>query len=200
MQEEDVSELYNLYVQQMCGVRFVQPESKHPQVRYFSTQINDVMRHCHLCQRSKVAKPTLGYIKPESKIIFIVEAPMGDRINNKDVLFDSRGAQMLTNIASNVFKQSIFSILSLVKCGSVPPTKEEIQVCKPYIIEQIKHHQADKIIIFGDMALETLLGLDSTHKGVVLDFLGKKVIATFSLTQLLRNPSLKKVAMEHFRY
>lgn len=182
----------------MCGVRYVELESKHLQNRHFSTSINDAISHCHLCYRSKLSKPTLGYIKPESNLIFITDTPMGDFVNEKAILFDSRATQMLSNIANNVFKQADFSAISLVKCGKEVPNTNEANICKSYAIEQIKQLQASAIIIFGDLALDVLLGLDSTHKGVVLDFLDKKMITTFSITQLLRNPSLKKSAMEHF--
>lgn len=113
-------------------------------------------------------------------------------------LVDSKASQMLTNIAQRVFNLQHFSVLSLLKCAPHPPSSQEIELCKPYLISQIQALNASCLVLFGEVVLESLLGLDSSHKGALLDAFGKKAIATHSITALLRNPSLKKESLEHF--
>ena len=48
------------------------------------------------------------------------------------------------------------------------------------------------VVLFGEVVLESLLALDPSHKGALLEAFGKKTIATHSIAALLRNPSLKK--------
>ena len=112
-------------------------------------------------------------------------------------LFDSKGAQMLQNIAQNVFKTDKFSVLSLLKCATRESTQQEREACKPYLISQLSKSPAKAVVLFGEVVCESVLGLDFSHKGVALDLLDKKAIATYSLSQLLRNPSLKKQTLAH---
>ena len=114
-------------------------------------------------------------------------------------LVDSKASQMLTNIAQRVFNLEHFSVLSLLKCAPHPPSPQEIELCKPSLISQIQTLNASCLVLFGEVVLESLLGLDSSHKGALLDAFGKKAITTHSIAALLRNPSLKKESLEHFR-
>ncbi len=188
-------ELEELYFKQSCGVHFIdiKPIDTKPNV-ILDNNLADTIRHCHLCTRSKIAKPTIGYNIPNSKIIFIVETPMGDG----NVLFDSKASQMICNIAKNIFNQESFSVFSLLKCGNQEIIDEQIALCKPYLITQTKQSQAQKVVIFGERIADAVLGLNASHKGVILDLYGKKAVVTYSILQLLRNPSLKKEAMKHF--
>ncbi|OBV29395.1 hypothetical protein BKN38_07320 [Helicobacter sp. CLO-3] len=201
---QNLKNLYALYVGKMCGAEFVEPLAQkaaqqiaqNSAMRALDSTLLSTIAHCHLCPRSKMQAPKAGYIQPESSIIFVVEFAMGEGAE----LFDSKGSQMLSNIAQNVFGAGMgaFSVFSLLKCGTHESSTQEREQCKPYLISQIKESSAKGVIVFGDVVLESLLGLDSTHKGVRLDLFGKHAIATHSISQLLRNPTLKKEALEHF--
>ena len=191
-------QLYELYLARACGVEFVQPlqrVSANAQglIDSHQSSLASTIAHCKLCPRSKGAHPQAGYIQA-SPLVFVVELAMGDESG----LVDSKASQMLTNIAQRVFNLQHFSVLSLLKCAPHPASPQEIELCKPYLISQIQALNASCLVLFGEVVLESLLGLDSSHKGALLDAFGKKAIATHSITALLRNPSLKKESLEHF--
>ncbi len=158
-----------------------------------------------------------------ASVIFVVEYAMSK--NGK--LVDSKASQMLTNIAHKVFGVAHFSVLSLLKCASHPASPQDIELCAPYLTSQLEAmppacvvHPASPqdielcapyltsqleamppacVVLFGEVVLESLLALDTSHKGALLEAFGKKTIATHSIAALLRNPSLKKDSLEHFR-
>jgi len=191
-----LKELRNLYVERMCGVRFVEQQIANVANASFVPQsqvLNDTIKHCHLCARHKTSSPSLGYLSNEALLIFIVETPLGDG----EKLKDSKSATMLKNIANNVFFQEQFCVLSLLKCGEDEASEEQINTCKPYLLAQLEALNGGYVVMFGDKVLESLLGIDFSHKGVLLDVGNKKAIATYAPTQLLKNPILKKEAWQH---
>ncbi|WP_407380206.1 uracil-DNA glycosylase family protein [Helicobacter sp.] len=188
-------QLYELYLARACGVRFVELDHEVPKcVDSNQNSIASTIVHCKLCTRSTHAKAQIGYIDERALVAFVVEMPMGHGTQ----MIDSKGSQMICNIAHKVFGVEHFSILSLLKCATHPPSPQEIELCKPYLISQIQSLQASCVVLFGEVVLESLLGLDSSHKGALLNAFGKRAIATHSVAALLRNPSLKKQALEHF--
>lgn len=189
-------ELYELYVARACGVRFVEsPKAQQPvHVDHAQGALPSTIMHCRLCARSTHAKPQIGYIDERAAVLFVVETPMGHGAQ----MIDSKGSQMICNIAHKVFGVEHFSILSLLKCANHQPSAQEIELCKPYLITQIQQTSARCVVMFGEVVLESLLGLDSSHKGSLVSAFGKRALATHSIPALLRNPSLKKQALEHF--
>lgn len=196
-------QLYELYLARACGVEFVQPAkvshthnpiAPHNPIK-FSDDLSQRIIHCKLCGRSKRGSPELGYIQAKSPVIFVVEYAMSE--NGR--LVDSKASQMLANIAHKVFGVAHFSVLSLLKCASHPASPQDIELCAPYLTSQLEAMPPACVVLFGEMVLESLLALDTSHKGALLEAFGKKTIATHSIAALLRNPSLKKDSLEHFR-
>lgn len=203
---QNLQKLYELYLAKSFGVEFIAQDT--PRImpsKQLESSLNNQIKSCHICTRRKLDTPKLDYVRNDSVVAFVSEFAMGDMTNPPKsnsltpFLFDSKGAQMLQNIAQNVFKTERFSIFSLLKCATKQSTQEEIQSCKPYLISQLSQSPAKAVVLFGEVVCESVLGLDFSHKGVVLDLLGKKAIATYSLPQLLRNPSLKKQTLAHLQ-
>lgn len=204
----EIYKLYELYLAKSFGVDYIAQET--PQVapsKSLESSLAAQIKSCRLCARSKLDTPKLDYVRSDSVVVFVSEFAMGDMAKppksaqNPHILspflFDSKGAQMLQNIAQNVFKTDKFSVLSLLKCATRESTQQEREACKPYLISQLSKSPAKAVVLFGEVVCESVLGLDFSHKGVALDLLDKKAIATYSLSQLLRNPSLKKQTLAH---
>lgn len=206
----EIYKLYELYLAKSFGVDYIAQAT--PQVapsKSLESSLATQIKSCRLCARSKLDTPKLDYVRSDSVVVFVSEFAMGDMAkppksnphnppsNFSPFLFDSKGAQMLQNIAQNVFKTDKFSVLSLLKCANRESTPQERESCKPYLISQLSKSPAKAVVLFGEVVCESVLGLDFNHKGVALDLLDKKAIATYSLSQLLRNPSLKKQTLAH---
>ena len=204
-QTVQIRELYELYLAKSFGVEYIaQATSQITPSKSLESSLATQIKSCRLCARSKLDTPKLDYVRSDSVVVFVSEFAMGDMAKPpksqnhfSPFLFDSKGAQMLQNIAQNVFKTDKFSVLSLLKCAARESTLQEREACKPYLISQLSQSPAKAVVLFGEVVCESVLGLDFSHKGAVLDLLGKRAIATYSLPQLLRNPSLKKQTLAH---
>lgn len=209
-QTAEIYKLYELYLAKSFGVDYIaQPTSQVAPSKSLESSLATQIKSCRLCARSKLDTPKLDYVRSDSVVVFVSEFAMGDMAKSSKsnphnpyshfspFLFDSKGAQMLQNIAQNVFKTDKFSVLSLLKCATRESTQQEREACKPYLISQLSKSPAKAVVLFGEVVCESVLGLDFSHKGAALDLLGKKAIATYSLSQLLRNPSLKKQTLAH---
>ncbi|PAF43806.1 uracil-DNA glycosylase family protein [Helicobacter sp. 11S03491-1] len=192
-----------LYYQKMLGEKYVDAINLKPTTQSLSlpkSSLQDIISHCVLCHRSKKALPAFGILPSNAKVIFVSQLPL---IDDSNVFLPNKSAQMLQNIIQNIFALHTgeYGVLSLVKCnqGDSHIANSEILMCKQYLDEQLRMDHTQIVVLLGELVLSHLLGLDfDDHNGRILLQKGKKFLATYSLGQLLKNPSLKKEAMKHF--
>ncbi|PAF50112.1 hypothetical protein BKH43_05740 [Helicobacter sp. 13S00401-1] len=156
--------------------------------------LEEKILNCKLCDRSNSAKPSLTL---NQKASFAFIAPVLD-VEESGLLSDTKVNEILKNIAINVYKLSLQDacFLSLVKCGTSLPLQTHIKTCKPYLEEEL----VDKkyAVFFGESLAKALFDMDlKDAMGKILEFKGVKCIVTFSLLDMLKNPSLKKDALSH---
>lgn len=165
--------------------------------------INDLsisVSHCYLCELSKCRKNILfGYGNLNSEIIFIGDEPS----NSEDEIgsyYVGKSGELLIKMIENVLnitKEDIY-YTTLVKCKSTNGlNNSNIETCHDYLLKQIELIKPKLIVALGDKTYSYLLKNSdnfSQIRGKELVFNGISLIATFSPTFLLRNPSFKKDA------
>lgn len=192
-----------LYYQRLFGEKYTQnfglPFQNH-RLNLPKTSLQNIVENCSLCERSKSAKPSFGFLPLQAKIIFITELPL---INTSGVFLSNKSSEMLQNIIQNVFslQTNEYGVISMLKCdeNNSKIHESEVTICKQYLNEQIIQASAKAVVLLGQSVLSHFLGLEfDLYNGRILPQGNKSFIATYSLGQLLKNPSLKKEAMKHF--
>lgn len=159
--------------------------------------IKNKILHCKLCARSKMGEAVFGNIQQNAKVIFATLLPV---MNSKGQFLPIRSVKILQDIIKNVFcfAPSQYSVLSLLKCADTPIKSEEFDCCKPYFFEQINLSMQGVILCFGGNEALEFFELNKNCFGKIINFRGRRLLVTYSLGELLKNPSLKKEAMRHF--
>lgn len=201
----DIQSLLQLkfyYYEVMFGQKYVNAIEFEPHKNTINSQssLYEKISHCLLCERSKIERSVYGMSSKEAKIIFVTPLPL---ISHSSAFLSNNSSKMFQDIINNVFKLNVFEydLFSLIKCN---PNEQNISsnqalVCKPYLIEQISKSSAKMVILMGESILSHLFGLDfMQYKGQIFRKDDKEFIATYELNELLKNPSLKKEAMQHF--
>lgn len=192
-----------LYYQKMFGERYIDNiniQSSESRLNVPMVSLEDTIAHCALCERSKSAKPSFGLLPTSAKVVFISQLPL---IDSSKRFIENRSAKMLQDIISKVFmlKPQECGVLSVVKCNQddlIAPDSDML-ICKQYLDTQLSLTQTKVIILLGDVVFKHLLGMDfNEHQGRIISEDNKRYLATYSLNQLLKNPSLKKEAIGHF--
>jgi len=158
----------------------------------------------HLVQsRTQVV---FGVGNPEAEVMFVGEAPGA----NEDLVgepFVGRAGQLLTKIIEAMnFRRPDVYIANILKCrpntppgepGNRKPAPEEMNVCKPYLLQQIDIIQPRIIVALGATAVEGLLGIQKAGitkmRGTWKEFHGTPLMPTFHPSYLLR-PSSEQLA------
>ena len=152
----------------------------------------------HLVKSRK--KVVFGVGNPEAELMFIGEAPGAD----EDLVgepFVGKAGQLLTKIIEAMdFRRPDVYIANVLKCrpdtppgasGNRKPTPEEMNVCKPYLLQQIEIIQPKVIVALGGTAVEGLLGIEKAFitqlRGTWKTFQGIPLMPTFHPSYLLRN-------------
>ena len=140
-----------------------------------------------------------GVGNPDAELMFIGEAPGAD----EDLVgepFVGRAGQLLTKMIEAMnFKRSDVYIGNVLKCrpdtpagepGNRKPTRPEMDVCKPYLLQQIEIIQPKVLIALGATAVEGLLNIDKAGitrmRGTWKEFHGIPMMPTFHPSFLLR--------------
>jgi DNA polymerase len=146
----------------------------------------------------------------DADILFVGEAP-GAEEDAQGEPFVGRAGQLLTRIIQAMgFGRSDVYIANILKCrpdmpagstGNRPPTPEEMQTCRPYLLEQIRVIEPRVIVALGAVAVEGLLGSRGTMRelrGRWNSFDGIPLMITYHPAYLLRNqsPSEKRKVWE----
>ena len=151
------------------------------------------IKECNLCPRIKQSSPIIG-ISGDSRLAFITQMPVW----NNGIMDQNRRAQMLIDIRDRIFDGVGTDFFSFIKCGQMPPQKEEIETCFVHLENELSKSMADVVICFGGTEALMYFGLkDSMLFGKILDYKNKRLIVTHTLRDLVRNPSLKRETYGH---
>ncbi len=153
-------------------------------------------RNCGLCQTRNLTVPGEGNSN-EPDLMFIGEGPGADE-DAQGRPFVGKAGQLLTKMIEAMgYKREEVFIANVVKCrppNNRKPEREEMELCLPYLRQQIKLIQPKIIIGLGGTAMEGLLGQPgiTRMRGVWQEYQGIKLMPTFHPSYLLRDPSKKK--------
>ncbi len=139
---------------------------------------------------------------PKAKLMLVGEAP-GPQENIQGKPFVGRSGQLLDQVLQAVqfdTEQDIFISNSVFRMppgeGSKnfrKPTTAEIEYYKPYLLEIIRLVNPKIMLLTGNVATQSLLGLTGITKlrGQWHEWNGRKIMPIFHPAYLLRNPSRK---------
>ena len=141
----------------------------------------------------------------DAELMFVGEAPGADE-DRQGEPFVGRAGQKLTEIIKAMgFTRDEVYIANVLKCrpdvspgltGNRKPTAEEMNTCKPFLLEQIELIKPRVLVALGATAVEGLL--DLAHAGIArlrgnwMEFHGIPMMATYHPSYLLRNQSLSE--------
>ncbi|MBO0694733.1 MAG: uracil-DNA glycosylase [Verrucomicrobia bacterium] len=164
---------------------------------------------CAHLARSRT-QTVFGVGNPDAEIMFIGEAPGADE-DQQGEPFVGRAGQLLTKIIKAMgFAREDVYIANILKCrpdmpagsfGNRAPIPAEMQMCRPYLVEQIDIIQPKVLVALGAVAVEGLLGARGTMRelrGRWHSYNGTPLMITYHPAYLLRNqsPSEKRKVWE----
>jgi DNA polymerase len=162
-----------------------------PRLKEIREELGDC-RRCKLCETRK--NIVFGSGNPNADLMFIGEGPGADE-DEQGLPFVGRAGKKLTEIIEKgmlLNRERDTYICNIVKCrppGNRDPEMEEIQACKPFLIEQVRAIQPKVIVALGKPAASTLLGRAvaiTKERGSWHEFEGIPLLPTFHPAYLLR--------------
>ena len=168
--------------------------------------LEDIQRNIEDCQRCPLhaerKNVVFGSGNPRASLVFIGEAPGADE-DQQGLPFVGRAGQLLTKIIEAMgFKREDVYIANILKCrppNNRNPLPAEIQICEPFLIQQLTAISPKIICALGTFAAQTLLKREipiTVMRGKFYDYHGIALMPTYHPAYLLRNPSAKKQVWE----
>jgi DNA polymerase len=161
-------------------------------------KIRDDIGDCTRCKMHKGRnKIVFGDGNPRAELVFVGEGPGADE-DAQGLPFVGRAGRLLTQMieAMGLERKDVY-ICNVVKCRppeNRQPEKDEITTCSPFLLRQLDAIAPKVIVCLGSVAAQTLL---ETNRGIShflgqwLEFRGRKLLATYHPSYLLRNPNAK---------
>ena len=158
------------------------------------------------CKRCKLwtgrRNIVFGHGNPDADLMFVGEAPGADE-DEQGLPFVGRAGQLLTKIIESIEmrREEVF-ICNILKCrppGNRNPETDEIAACEQFLFRQIASVRPKVICALGTFGAQTLLRTTepiSRLRGMLIDYRGAKLMATFHPAYLLRNPNEKRKVWE----
>jgi uracil-DNA glycosylase family 4 len=156
---------------------------------------------CTLCKLSRGRKTVVfGSGSHTASLMFVGEGP-GEQEDLQGLPFVGPAGQLLTKMitAMGINRDDVY-IANVVKCRPPQnrnPEPDEIATCSPFLKKQIEMINPRIIVALGSFAAQMLLSTEeriSKLRGTVHSYEGRKLVATFHPSYLLRNPAEKKSA------
>jgi DNA polymerase len=162
--------------------------------------LEDRILVCNLCPLSQGRKQAVpGEGDYSAALVFVGEGPGAD----EDVQgrpFVGRAGQLLTRIiAAMNFKRADVYITNVVKCRppqNRTPVREEIEKCRPYLLEQIEAIAPRVIVSLGKVATDFFhpsSAAMSNLRGNFIEYGNILVMPTFHPSYLIRNEGDKEI-------
>ncbi len=124
-------------------------------------ELNDSLHDCQRCQLSTGrTQVVFGTGNPHASIMFVGEAP-GFYEDREGEPFVGAAGKLLTELLRSIgLERSDIYIANVIKCrppNNRDPLPDEIDTCKPFLLQQIKLIQPKLVCTLGNFATQTLL-------------------------------------------
>jgi len=124
-------------------------------------QLSASLRDCQRCQlASGRTQVVFGTGNPQASIMFVGEAP-GFYEDREGVPFVGAAGKLLTELLQSIgLERSDIYIANVIKCrppNNRDPLPDEIDTCKPFLLQQIEFIQPKLVCTLGNFATQTLL-------------------------------------------
>jgi uracil-DNA glycosylase family 4 len=184
----------------------IKPDGPGPSRIITLEEVRKELGDCKRCKLHRTRRTIVfGEGNERATLMFIGEGPGYD----EDVQgrpFVGKAGQLLTKIIEsiNLSREEVY-IANIVKCRPPQnrnPEPDEIEICNPFLMKQIRVIQPKIICALGTFAAQTLLKTDtkiSALRGKSFDLEGSKVIPTYHPAFLLRNPERKREVWEDMK-
>ena len=162
--------------------------------------MNDMSADCAECHRCELGSTRTNAVvsrgNPNADILIIGEGP-GENEDLQGKPFVGKSGQLLDKILESVklTEDDIF-VCNIVKCrppGNRKPSKDEMEACRPYLMEQIRLVNPKIIILTGASSIDGLFQEKSVGitkiRGQWRDWNGIACMPIFHPSYLLRNQS-----------
>jgi len=166
-------------------------------------EMTELAQHCNRCQRCDLGKTrthaVVGRGSLKAPIMIVGEGP-GQHEDETGLPFVGRAGQLLEKILESVkldSEEDVY-ISNIVKCrppGNRAPTADEMDACRPYLLEQIRMIDPKIILLTGASAVKGLTGDKrgiTKIRGQWIEWEGRLCMPILHPAYLLRNPSREK--------
>lgn len=203
--------LQNLYRLKALGFDYTDPfsvnEKNSNEKPATIEELSKNISTCHLCDLSKSRSQSMsGYGNPNADLMIIdfSVSPSEDTTNS---YYAGRSGEILTNMIENVLKLRVDDIYftHAIKCkplNSNIPSSSEWDSCKAYLFAQIDFVKPKVVVTLGQDSYAKVTGENDNFnsvRGHVIDFKKYKLVPIDHPQFLLRNPELKKTALNDLK-
>ena len=193
----------------------IRPEKNHHSNKNKEQKIKELEHSFRIFEGCKLKKTSTNFVSfygnTNSKLLIIDGPPDVDEdkkgvpfVSNKGLLFE----KMLNAIELNMDETFIIKSIPWRLPGNRYPSKEEIKICRPFIINLITLLEPKIIVCLGEVPTYQILELNES----IIKLRGKwqtlksneincefSILPTFSVSHLLNRPDLKKYAWEDMK-
>lgn len=167
--------------------------------------VEQKVARCTLCGLEKTRTQTVfGVGNHAADLLVIGEAP-GANEDKQGEPFVGRAGMLLNAMlhAIGLDRKDIY-IANILKCrppNNRDPSPREVELCTPYLKQQIAMIQPKLIVTVGRIAAQFLLNTEESMgklRGKVFEYEGIPVVATYHPAYLLRSPRAKEKSYHDF--
>jgi len=173
------------------------------------TGLSDFYHEIKNCKKCHLYRTRTNFVfgvgNPEANLMLIGEAPGKEEDLQGEPFVGAAGKLLDRMLAAINFKREDVFIANILKCRppeNRDPRPDEIETCKPYLLEQIKLIQPKIICALGRISAQVLLQTKSALgqlRGEFHDFNGIKFLVTYHPAALLRYQQYKRPAWEDLK-
>jgi len=165
--------------------------------------LGKIVRECRKCRLAETRNSVVfGEGNPKARVFVIGEAPGADE-DAQGRPFVGRSGQLLDKILLAIgFERSDVYIGNIIKCRPPQnrnPLGDEIECCKPWLMQQLEVIKPNIILLLGRVAANTILDNKlsmSAMRGKLINWNGFDCFVTYHPAALLRNPNWKRSCWE----
>ena len=170
-------------------------------------QLSQNISTCHLCDLSKSRTQSMsGYGNPHANLM-IIDFSVSANEDETNSYYAGRSGETLKNMVQNVLKLSVDDVYCThaIKCkplNSNMPSDSEWESCQSHLFSQMEFVKPKVVVTLGEYSYAKVTGENENFQSVrghVIDFKKYKLIPIDHPQFLLRNPELKKIALNDLK-